>query len=274
MNLINLETPLNTQKYYAPKTDNEYPFYIPEYGRTLKGTPCYQLRMNSPIACVQYVVSGSGIIICNDNVYTVGEGDTFLLPDGTNQIYYSNPDNHFERIWINFTGELAKSLLRIYNPDDIVVFKNVNTYDLLAEIHETCQKTTDPEEYKTLTSQLFLKLVQHLAANKQAPNNATSPVEQIRLYIDRHITENLKIGDIAEFFSFSAAHTIRVFKKIYGITPHQYIIQSKIRLSMIMLKMTDASIAEIAEQLSFSDSHHFSAQFKKLTGYKPSDYRN
>ena len=278
MNIIDLETPNNTEKHLAPKTDNLYPFYITEYGKTFRNIPCYQLRMTSPIGCAQYVISGSGIIICNDNIYTVHEGDSFLLPEGTDQIYYSNPDNQFERIWINFKGELVQALLDIYKLNDTVVFRNVNTLDIFTEIHEICKKLHDPSEYKNQTSQLFLKLIQFLADNKQTTNETTnettSDVEQIRLYIDSNITENIKLSDIAHNFSFSQEHIIRIFKKKYGITPHKYVLESKIRLAMIMLKTTDMRIDEIAEKLSFSDSHHFSAQFKRLVGYKPSLYRN
>lgn len=274
MNIIDLETPINTEKHFAPETDNLHPFYITEYGRTFRNIPCYQLRMDSPIGCVQYVISGSGIIICNHNIYTVQEGDTFLLPEGTNQIYYSNPDNQFERIWINFKGELAKALLDIYNLNDTVVFRNTDTLDIFAEIHEKCKKLQSPAEYKNQTSQLFLKLIQFLADNKQTTRETTSDIEQIRLYIDCNITKNIKISDIAHNFSFSQEHIIRFFKKSYGITPHRYILESKIRLAMIMLKMTDMRIDEIAEKLSFSDSHHFSTQFKRLMGYKPSLYRS
>lgn len=274
MNIIDLETPLNTEKYFGPKTDNLYPFYITEYGKTYRNIPCYQLRMDSPIGCVQYVISGSGIIICNNNIYTAHEGDTFLLPQGSDQIYYSNPDNQFERIWINFKGELAHAMLDIYKINDIVVFRNTNTLDIFTEIHEVCKNQNDPAKYKNQTSQLFLKLIQFLADNKQTTSKITSDIEQIRLYIDCNITENIKISDIAQKFSFSQEHIIRVFKKIYGITPHRYILESKIRLGMIMLKMTDMCVDEIAEKLNFSDSHHFSTQFKKLMGYTPSLYRN
>lgn len=273
MNIIDLETPLNTEKYFAPKTDDETPFYITEYGKTFRGIPCYQLRMESPIGCVQYVISGEGIIICNDKLYTVNEGDTFLLSQGSSHIYYSTPDNQFERIWLNFKGELANALLDIYKIKDTVVFRNVNTLDILTQIHNECKNLTDPVEYKNRISQLFLKLVQILSENRQSPTETASTTEQIRLYINRHITENLKITEIAKAFSFSNEHLIRIFKKTYGITPHQYILQSKIRLAMIMLKTTDSSIEEIAKKLGFADSHHFSTQFKKLMGCKPSMYR-
>lgn len=273
MNIIDLETPLNVEKHFAPKTDDKYPFYITEYGKTFPNIPCYQLRMHSPIACVQYVISGTGIIICNDKIYTVNKGDTFLLPEGSDQIYYSTPENQFERIWLNFEGEFSRALLHIYKLDTTIVFRNVNTLDILTEIQEECQKLRDPAEYKNRTSQLFLKLIQFLADNRQEENEPTSAIDQIRLYINFHITENLKISDIAQKFSFTSEHIIRIFKKAYGITPHQYILQSKMRLAMIMLKTTDTGINEIADKLGFSDPHHFSVQFKRLTGYKPSQYR-
>lgn len=273
MNVIDLETPLNTLKFIAPKTDDEQPFYITEYGKTFCNTPCYQLRMNSPIACVQYVISGTGVIICDDKIFTVTKGDTFLLPQGSNQIYYSNPNNQFERVWLNFKGKLGEAFLEIYNIKDRIVFRNADTLDIFNEIQEECQRLTEPLEYKNRTAQLFLKLVQRLAENKPAVEKSVASIEKIRLYIDCNITKKLKISDIAKQFSFSDEHIIRIFKKTYGITPHQYILQSKIRLAMIMLKMTDSSVEEISQKLSFSDCHHFSTQFKKLMGYKPTEYR-
>lgn len=273
MNIMDLETPLDTEKHYAPKTDNMYPFYITEYGTTKKGIPCYQLRLDSHIACIQYVISGTGVIIKDDKIYTVNAGDTFLLTEKSNQIYYSNPDNNFERIWINFKGRLATELFEIYDINNTVVFKNVDTYNILKEIQEKCMETKNADVYKKETSELFFKLVLFLSENKSNEQEIINDVEKIRLYIDLRITENIKIEDVAKEFSFSREYIIRLFKKTYGITPHKYILHSKMRIAMIMLKTKDFSIEEISEKLNFSDSHHFSAQFKKITGYTPSQYR-
>ncbi len=274
MNIIDLETPKATEIYYAPKTSNKSPFFIPEYGRTYSGTPCYQLRMKSPISCLQYVVKGSGIIICDDTTYTVNCGDTFLLTEGRNQTYYSNPDNIFERIWINFKGDLAKNIINSYGLSDTVVFRETNTQDLLSEIQSKCKNLTNPTDYKNETAQLFLKTIQFLAQKNTGSVAITNPVEKIRLYIDLHIMENLKITKIAENFNFTSEHIIRQFKNIYGITPHKYILQSKIRIAMSLLKSTESSIEEISEKLNFSDPHHFSFAFKNYLGIPPSKYRN
>ncbi len=246
---------------------------MPTYGKTLSGIPCYQLRIDSPLSCIQYVISGSGIIICDNQSYTVTKGDTFLLPEGKSQIYYSNPDNCFERIWINFKGKLSKSLTDVYELDNSIVFHNTDTYDLLKEMHEICRSTSDPEEYKNKTAVVFLKIMQLLSQNKKNNVKRSDKIEQIRLYIDRHILDEIDLSHIAEHFSFTREHIIRIFKQTYGITPYQYIVQSRIRIAMIMLRTTDNSIEKISERLQFSDAHHFSSTFKSHVGKRPSEYR-
>jgi AraC-like DNA-binding protein len=272
MNLIDLEHPLNSEIHSSPTLPSTALFHVTEYGKTFDKTPCYQLRMDSHIACLQYVISGSGIILCDNNVYTVESGDTFLLPMKKNQIYYSNPDNHFERVWLNFKGTLAENLLNIYGLDKQTVFKQVNCLPYLTELQNACKNNTDPTAYERETSLAFFKIVQFLAAYKTEPKQADQ-IEQIRLYINSRIMKNIKLSTLAEHFYLTEEHIIRTFKKTYGITPHQYILQSKIRISMIMLRATKDSIEEIAHRLSFSDPHHFSAQFKKLVGVRPLRYR-
>ena len=273
MNIIDLETPINTEKHLGPKTDDAYPFYITEYGKTFSNTPCYQLRINSSVSNIQYVISGSGVILYDGKTYTVNEGDTFMLLEGKDQIYYSNPDNQFERIWINFKGELSRSLIDIYKLKDTVVFKNTDTLEALEEMQKVCHSFSDPKKYKEETAKEFFKLVLLLADHKQSVPEAPSTIEEIRLYFDTHIMENISLNNVAKHFSFTKEHIIRFFKQTYGITPHQYIIQSKIRIAMIMLTTTDDTLLKISEKLNFSDLRHFSETFKKHVGLRPSEYK-
>lgn len=275
MNVIKLETPSQTEKHVAPEGFLHDPFFVTEYGKTYLNTPCYQLRIKSHVACVQYVISGSGVIICDNETYTVKTGDTFLLKEGSNQIYYSNPDNQFERIWVNFRGALASSLLSLYKIDDVIVFPNTDSEKLIENIQKACKNNEHDETlYKNASAQEFLRLVQFLAQNKTtAVENINSPIEKVRLFIDTNIMKNIKLEDVANEFYFSKEHIIRTFKQTYSITPHQYIVQSKIRIAMIMLRHSSMSIEEISKQLSFSDAHHFSLLFYKHTGVRPSLYR-
>ncbi len=273
MNIIELETPAATEKYVAPEGITYKTAVITEYGRTFVGVPCYQIRMDSPVACIQYVLSGSGVIVCDDRIYTVRAGDTFLLCEGENQIYYSQSDNNFERLWINFKGELARELIRIYGLSGARLFSGVDTQKKLDDTISALKGISDFEEYRRESERRVFLLLQHLSEHKAEQSAPDSSVEKIRLYIDRNIKDNLSLENIAERFSFSREHIIRIFRKNYGITPHRYIMQSKIRIAMIMLKSTDRSIEEISDELGFSDQHHFSHQFCRLVGLRPTAYR-
>ncbi len=272
MDVIALETPENTEKHAAPQCATTDKFVITEYGRTHRGVPCYQLRLDSSVFCVQYVSSGSGVIIYDGRIYTVREGDTFLLRAGRDQIYYSNPDNDFERVWLNFKGPLADALLSVYGIEEQVVFRDGGLGSEINNIVEHLLATPD-SEYESTCASLFLKLVQKLSACREAERPLPSAVEQIRLHLDLHITENLKLAEVARELSFSKEHIIRLFKQTYGITPHSYVLQSKIRIAMIKLSSTDDTVEQISDSLSFCDPHHFSARFAQIVGERPSAYR-
>lgn len=273
MDILALETNQNAEKHFSPAFAKHDLFIVTEYGKTPDNMPCYQLRMNSPIACLQYVISGQGTVICDDKIFTVHSGDTFLLPANTNHIYYSTTENHFERIWINFKGELATALLNAFQLEGQIVFHQTNTRVFLEEIQRACKTSHNALDYEQNSSLAFFKTMQFLAEQKTETKESSEQIEQIRLYIACHVMENVKLCDIAEHFYVSEEHLIRLFKKSYHITPHQYILQSKLRLAMIMLRTTKDSIEEISNRLNFSDPRHFSAQFKKHIGIRPLAYR-
>jgi len=149
----------------------------------------------------------------------------------------------------------------------------VNTMPFIEEMHNICKNNTDPEIIQAESSCLFLKIIQFLAKNQKQSNSSSAPVDMIRHYIDCNITKNIKISDISDITHYTPQHIIRIFKQKYGITPHQYIIDSKIRISVPMLRATTKTIEEISNELSFSDPHHFSYLFEKKTGMRPLVFR-
>jgi len=62
-------------------------------------------------------------------------------------------------------------------------------------------------------------------------------------------------------------------KKYSGFSPINYLINIRISEAIKLLKNQEVSITDIALDLGFYSSQHFSTTFKKLTGYTPSDVR-
>ena len=72
----------------------------------------------------------------------------------------------------------------------------------------------------------------------------------------------------------SASYLSRLFKKETGLSVSSYIRQQKIEMAKNLLRFSDSSMIEIANQLAFSSQSHFIQQFREVTGITPKKYRD
>ena len=69
------------------------------------------------------------------------------------------------------------------------------------------------------------------------------------------------------------SHLSNLFSQVEGITIEQYIINQKIEKVKELLMYDEISLSQIALQLGYSSTAHLSMQFKKLTGFTPSQFK-
>lgn len=92
-------------------------------------------------------------------------------------------------------------------------------------------------------------------------------------YIDRHISDKIYLEDLSKLMYMNKVYFSNMFKKTFGLSPQQYILQKRLDKSRSMLLDPQMSIADIAEQLHFFDSASFTNFFKKQTGMTPKEFR-
>ena len=92
------------------------------------------------------------------------------------------------------------------------------------------------------------------------------------MFIDSHFAEEIDLGNIADEAYFSKFHFIRLFKSIYGLTPHHYLSRVRIDRAQQLLKQ-DLSISEICFAVGFNSTTSFTGLFKKHTKLSPSEYQ-
>jgi PAS domain S-box-containing protein len=78
---------------------------------------------------------------------------------------------------------------------------------------------------------------------------------------------------ISKKLDYDYTYLANIFSEVKGITIQQFIIIQKIEKVKEMLLYTDLSIKEIAYDLEYSNVAHLSNQFKKITGFTPSFYK-
>jgi AraC-like DNA-binding protein len=94
---------------------------------------------------------------------------------------------------------------------------------------------------------------------------------QAKLFIDNNYALYIDLDNIADEAYFSKFHFIRQFKKIYGKTPHEYLISVRINKAMELLR-SDKSVTDTCYSVGFESLGSFSTLFKKHVGITPSSY--
>jgi len=91
-------------------------------------------------------------------------------------------------------------------------------------------------------------------------------------WIDTNFGQEINLDLLAYLQFTSKYHLIRVFKKYYGITPRQYLINKRIEKAKNNLK-SGKSVSDTCYAIGFESINSFSNLFKAKTGMSPSIYR-
>ena len=85
--------------------------------------------------------------------------------------------------------------------------------------------------------------------------------------------DRLTIRTIAREIAISPYHFIRQFEAVFGITPHQFRIHSRLEQARLLLAMGGYSVTEVCMEVGFSSLGSFSDLFTRKIGESPSNYR-
>jgi AraC-like DNA-binding protein len=94
-------------------------------------------------------------------------------------------------------------------------------------------------------------------------------IVQAKLFIDRNYADSIDLDNISDEAYFSKFHFIRLFKNIYGKTPHQYLTAVRIEKASQLLKNAKP-VSEVCYAVGFESLSAFGSLFKRTVGISPS----
>jgi PAS domain S-box-containing protein len=98
-------------------------------------------------------------------------------------------------------------------------------------------------------------------------------LEQVLSHVLEHYAERILIDDLARLVHLSVSQFDRKFKRLFRMTPQQYLLRVRINAATQALLHSDRTIAAIADETGFYDQSSFTKQFVRHTGLTPRDYR-
>lgn len=121
--------------------------------------------------------------------------------------------------------------------------------------------------YDFIQTSLRLGTRQHIAAK---PSGSLRRVKEKLL---DEITGSHQLEQLAQEAEMSRYQLLRAFKHHFGLPPHSYLLDEKIKRAKVMLK-SGQEISQVAYELGFSDQAHFQRQFKKRLAVTPKYYQS
>lgn len=95
---------------------------------------------------------------------------------------------------------------------------------------------------------------------------------RLREYLEAHYCEAIALEQLATLLQRHPRHLIEAFRRAYGVPPHTYVLQRRVREAKRRLLGGEPAV-EVALALGFYDQAHFSGTFKRFTGVSPGQFR-
>jgi len=92
-------------------------------------------------------------------------------------------------------------------------------------------------------------------------------------WIDEHAHEPIDLGGVAAEAGLSAFHFLRLFARVLGVTPHQYVVRSRLRRAARLLADGAQPITDVAFDVGFGDLSNFVRTFHRAAGVSPRGFR-
>lgn len=244
------------------------------------------------------VLEGEGTYLVEGHSYDLRKGDVMLLPNTDRHFLHLSAEQsltnlviHFDPafIWNSLAGDLDYRFLSIFfergphfshrldrdNPVTSEIFR------IICEMRDEMERADDCHELmvKIKLQTVLVSIIRNY--NYLAENSVLSLAEhdirrldEVGAYIENHLSEEIRLSQLAAIMHVSPTYFSSLFKRYYGIPPIEYIINKRVRRAIELIRTTNRSLTDIAMTCGFNNSTNFYKAFRRVTGRTPIVYRN
>jgi AraC-like DNA-binding protein len=148
---------------------------------------------------------------------------------------------------------------------------------ILAELTEAAVAgRTDvcPTEAALAFAARFVEIASERAAHPRTPTDRERRrAVQAALFIELNSASELPLQTIAQEVDSSPFQFLRSFSAVLGVTPHQYLVRSRLRHAARLLADERRSVTDVALDVGFGDLSNFVNSFRRAVGLSPRAFR-
>lgn len=231
---------------------------------------------------IHFICGGKGRYKAGGKTYDLESGDFFVIFPDTEVFYQADSQYPWDYLWIGFQGVKAATYLKQ---------AGIDPEHLTGHFHDSSFILTCIQQMilaRSLTYHNELKrqaaLLQILATLIEIHHDTLSDEEQndypYRVYLQQaidymneHISENIKISEVAAHIGIDRSYLSGIFKNTLEISPQEYLVTLRMNRAADLLKNTQDKVSTIATDVGYSDPLTFTKMFKRHKGMSPSEWR-
>ena len=242
---------------------------------TETGTNWWNRRALYSMDLLYYIVEGHFQLKVEDTWYTLQQGDLVYIPADKKLEYQIVGDAPLVKYYMHFNVRIGHVRpFREFGPENILKISEskeiLSDFEIVRQWH--VEKSTDCFSVYAA----IMRLISHFSfhPSQAIHGDADRWLEDAVTYMAQHYSEKLRVSDLAARVGFTADYFGKKFHQRYGCSAVVWLNRLRIQKAQQLLAATDQSVADVAEQVGFSDSSYFSRLFKEAVGLYPVKFRH
>ncbi len=232
-----------------------------------------------PNYLLHIVIQGKGRFIQNEMEFSLHANQGFLIVPDQLTFYQADQEDPWEYMWIGFRGSRATSILRELDLNEkhpvfscqeierlhalILEMIHLSGSDLSTRLHRDALIL---EFFSVFTKAIRIELLKKEISQDEY-------IRQAIHFIQGNYDQPIHIRDVATFVGIDRTYLYSLFVENLKVTPTVYLKTYRLTRAKELLKVTDLSIAQIAQSCGYRDPLVFSKSFRQTFGITPTAWR-
>ena len=246
---------------------------------------------------IMYIAHGKCRVTCSPReeelVYDLKSGEYILFMGGLKHRLYGDKDTSCQILNVegrvteaqsSFSFQMLETdkstVAFLQNPAPVLVGHDEGRlYEVLKSmITELDENRCDVTGHNTpmlniLLGELILVLGKQSVCKQKLQRGQLVYVRKTREYLEKYFDEDLTVSKVAEYVGISEGYLQRLYKKERGYSVVEEIQRLRVEKAKLLLEKTSLPMIDVAVNVGFGSRQHFTATFKKRTGYTPAEWR-
>lgn len=240
----------------------------------------YRLAMRTvPDHNLIFMRQGRVTWIVEEVPYDLGPGDLILVGPGIKHNGFSTtPSMTLGSIHVNATLPGGQNVFDVLIPPPLRHVRAGTRLDAyLREVIAEFDRADDADAQLTMLSWARLVVLELIRYDAEAGTLRQRPVDPLVAAVldelNQRLAEPTSLDWLAQRSGFTPQHVNRVFRRVLGVTPLQYLSRMRMDRAAALLADGQLTIRAVGQQVGFEDPYYFSRMFKQYFGQSPNQYR-